>query len=79
MYKDAVSHERCVEIIREGSGTDFDPSLVEVWLTIEPRFAEIARQYRGARPPESRPEKDADPEPIVANDEEPALAGVASE
>ena len=79
VYKDAFSHERCVEIIREGSGTQFDPSLVEVWLTIEPRFAEIARQYHGARPPETRPQNDPPPEPIVADHDEPVLAGTASE
>jgi len=45
VYKDAMPHARCVEIIREGSGTHFDPDLVDIWLSNAGRFREIARRY----------------------------------
>lgn len=45
VYKDACSHEDCVTAIREGAGTQFDPQLVEIWLGISDRFAEIAQRY----------------------------------
>ncbi len=43
VYKPAYPHEQCVEMIRSGAGTQFDPELVEVFLRIEPRIAEISR------------------------------------
>jgi putative two-component system response regulator len=39
-YKKAFTHEEAVRIINEGSGTQFDPSLVEV-------FNRIAAQFKG--------------------------------
>ncbi len=39
-YKDAFSQEKCVEIIKEGSGTQFDPRLVEAFLNIQDKFYE---------------------------------------
>jgi len=39
-YKEAFSHEEAVRIIIEGSGTQFDPSLVEV-------FSRTAGQFKG--------------------------------
>jgi response regulator RpfG family c-di-GMP phosphodiesterase len=45
VYKEAVPHEKCVEIIREHAGTQFDPVIVEVWLGIEHKFRVIADQY----------------------------------
>jgi adenylate cyclase len=42
-YRSAHSHEDAVEIIREGSGTQFDPELVEVFLTVEAEW----RQWEG--------------------------------
>jgi putative two-component system response regulator len=37
-YKDAFSHEEAVRIITEGSGTQFDPSLVEVFTRTAGQF-----------------------------------------
>jgi len=37
-YKDAFSHEEAVRIITEGSGTQFDPSLVEVFSRTAGQF-----------------------------------------
>ena len=45
VYKDAFPHEACVQAIRDGAGTQFDPELVEVFLEIESEFAAIARRF----------------------------------
>lgn len=45
-YKGAFSHEKSVGIIREGSGTQFDPRVVQAFLSAERRFGEIAVMYR---------------------------------
>ena len=42
-YKEAFSHEKSMEIIKENSGTQFDPQIVEVFLEINESFAEIMR------------------------------------
>ena len=44
-YKDARAHEECVQTIRSGAGTHFDPDLIEVWLKVESKFRDIARRY----------------------------------
>jgi len=45
VYKGARPHERCVAIIQAEAGKQFDPSLLAVFLKVERRFSEIARQY----------------------------------
>lgn len=45
VYKEAFPHEKCVEIITQESGKQFDPHLVEVFLKIEGQFREIAEQF----------------------------------
>lgn len=45
VYRDALPHERCVAIIRDAAGTHFDPALVKIWMTVESKFREIARQH----------------------------------
>lgn len=45
VYKEAFPHEHCVNEIREGAGTHFDPTLVEVFLRIEADFRIIARRF----------------------------------
>jgi len=37
-YKRAFSHEEAVRIITEGSGTQFDPQLVEVFRNASEQF-----------------------------------------
>jgi len=37
-YKEAFSHEEAVRIIKEGSGTQFDPSLVDVFIRVAEKF-----------------------------------------
>ncbi len=41
-YKDYFPHEKCVEIIRKGAGSHFDPVLVDVFLKIQSEFRDIA-------------------------------------
>ena len=48
IYKEAYPHEKCVEMICEESGKQFDPVLVEVFLKLESEFREIARNCRDA-------------------------------
>jgi HD-GYP domain-containing protein (c-di-GMP phosphodiesterase class II) len=42
-YKEAFSHEKAVEIIRENRGVHFDPQVVDVFLEICDLFAEVSR------------------------------------
>ncbi|NLI79779.1 MAG: two-component system response regulator [Candidatus Riflebacteria bacterium] len=45
VYKEPMTHEQAVERIREGSGTHFDPDLVEGFLSIHPEFKRIAAAF----------------------------------
>ena len=45
VYKDAFPHEKCVELIAEASGTQFDPHITEVFLTVAGQFREIAERF----------------------------------
>jgi HD-GYP domain-containing protein (c-di-GMP phosphodiesterase class II) len=45
VYKAAMPHHECVDRIRQDSGKQFDPSLVDVFLKIEHSFQEISRRY----------------------------------
>lgn len=47
VYKDAVTHEKAVEIIRNGRGTHFDPDLADVFLEVSSEFARIASDLAG--------------------------------
>jgi putative two-component system response regulator len=42
-YKEAFSHEKAVEIIRENRGSHFDPHVVDIFLEICDLFAEVSR------------------------------------
>jgi len=50
VYKQAISHNECVAVIREEAGKHFDPDLVDVWLRIETTFHDISRQHNGDPP-----------------------------
>jgi putative two-component system response regulator len=41
-YKTAFTHEEAVNAIAEGRGTQFDPKLVELFLTCKEKFEVIA-------------------------------------
>jgi putative two-component system response regulator len=51
VYKDAFPHEKCVQIITEGSGTQFDPELTDVFLSVAPQFRAIAERFGDAPAP----------------------------
>lgn len=48
IYKEAYPHRKCVEMIRELAGRQFDPALVKAFLKLEAEFHEIARSHRDA-------------------------------
>lgn len=39
-YKEAYTHEEAVKVIKEGSGTQFDPALVEIFLRVSDQLKE---------------------------------------
>jgi putative two-component system response regulator len=48
-YKKAFSHEEAVQIIRDGSGTQFEPALVDLFLHTQDRFKETAERITPLR------------------------------
>ena len=44
-YRDAMPLDKCFEIIKEGSGQDFDPLLAEIFLDIRPRVEEVYTSF----------------------------------
>ncbi len=45
VYKKAFSHEKAVEIIREGRGTHFDPDVVEAFEALAGEFHRLAQEF----------------------------------
>lgn len=45
VYKGAFAHEECVRMIREGAGTQFDPQIVEVFVSIQAEFESIHNRF----------------------------------
>jgi putative two-component system response regulator len=45
VYKDAYPHEKCCTTINEGSGSHFDPEIVNVFLKYESEFDSIFNSY----------------------------------
>jgi putative two-component system response regulator len=45
IYKPALPHTEAVEVIHAGRGTHFDPGLVDMFVGLHERFAEIAVQF----------------------------------
>ncbi len=50
-YRDAYSHQEAIKIIEDGSGTQFDPVLVEIFISIEKEISKITRKYPPIKPP----------------------------
>jgi putative two-component system response regulator len=48
VYKPPFHHEIAVKMIREGSGSQFDPDIVDAFLVIQDEFRAIARRYADA-------------------------------
>ncbi len=49
-YKEAFPHKKCVEIIVEGRGTQFDPSMVDAFINVQDEFALISQLYSDIKP-----------------------------
>jgi putative two-component system response regulator len=45
VYKEAYSHQKAVEIMKEGRGSHFDPDLFDAFLEIEEEFYAIAKRF----------------------------------
>lgn len=48
-YREAMPLEKCFQIISEGSGKDFEPVLVEVFLDIKDKVKEVHEQLSGGK------------------------------
>jgi len=48
VYKPAFSHEKAFGIIVEGKGSHFDPILVDCFVAVADKFAQIAKQFADA-------------------------------
>ena len=48
-YKKAFTHEESCEIIEAGSGTHFDPILVEVFRSVQDEFSRVSQEFRSSR------------------------------
>ncbi|MGD8912418.1 MAG: two-component system response regulator [Candidatus Thiodiazotropha sp.] len=46
VYKQAYSHEKAVEIVRQSAGTHLDPDIVEAFIKLQGKFYDIAQLYR---------------------------------
>lgn len=46
IYKEIYTHEEALEIISDGSGTQFDPLIVEAFMACNTTFRDIAEEYR---------------------------------
>ncbi|WP_440055939.1 HD-GYP domain-containing protein [Pseudoalteromonas sp. T1lg65] len=45
VYKEAMTHDEALQILSEGKGSHFDPSILDTFFAIEGEFQEIARKY----------------------------------
>ncbi len=45
IYKPAMPHEKAVDIIRAGTGTHFDPDVVDAFLEVADQFREVALKH----------------------------------
>ncbi len=45
VYKEPYPHEKCVEIIKAECGKQFDPRLIEVFLSVHEQFRDIGRKF----------------------------------
>jgi len=48
-YKSALSHEEAIQIIKEGRGTQFDPDLTDMFISISDEVKELSEGGKGAK------------------------------
>jgi HD-GYP domain-containing protein (c-di-GMP phosphodiesterase class II) len=53
VYKESKPHEECVRMIREQAGKQFDPELIEIFLSVEHEFRKIAERFAERSAPDS--------------------------
>ena len=46
VYKPALPHDRAVQIVFQGRGSQFDPDMVDAFIGIQDEFNEIAQRYK---------------------------------
>jgi HD-GYP domain-containing protein (c-di-GMP phosphodiesterase class II) len=75
-YRAALPHAQCVEYIRHEAGKQFDPDLVNVFLTMERQFQDIARRFAEHRSAQAAlPEKPCGASPATSEEVSPAETG----
>lgn len=47
VYKEAYSHEKSIEIIKQGAGTNFDPVVLDVFIQNESEFEDAFDKFEG--------------------------------
>jgi len=55
VYKDAMAHEKAVEIIKSERGSHFDPEVVDAFLRAEPLILEVKQRLRNEAKPAQEP------------------------
>ena len=45
-YRDAMPFDKCFEIISDGRGTDFDPEITDVFISLRPIIEQICTDFR---------------------------------
>lgn len=78
VYKDAFPHDECVRLIREGAGTQFDPDLVRVFLTIESDFDAIAQRFKVVVADQREAASTIRPDDLMTRQEESLLLDVVA-
>jgi putative two-component system response regulator len=68
VYKPAFSHEKARGIIIEGRGTDFDPDVVDAFLSCEHAFIAVRQQLDSGTETPSNPYLMAPPMPIATTE-----------
>ncbi len=76
VYKEPYRHEKCVRIIREGAGSQFDPQIVEVFLEIEADFHQWAREMSDCCAESDNLTPEA--VPVMTSEQEQILTSVTS-
>lgn len=79
VYKPPLPHEKCVEIIRNEAGKQFDPGLVDAFLKVQSRFRDIARQYSADTFQRPADKPDENIETLGQKLGEPVSAGVGGD
>ncbi|WP_456385509.1 response regulator [Desulfolithobacter sp.] len=46
VYKDSMTHDDALEIMKQGRGQHFDPCMIDIFLEIETEFHHVARKYQ---------------------------------